>query len=148
VLDVGCGDGAAVHWFNDHGCEAKGIDGLRPNFPLGWFIEHDYTAGELVPLAHGVDLVWSCEFVEHVEERHVPNFLATFRQGSTVLMTHATPEVAGWHHVNCRTADYWVGALAASGYALDGGLTATCRVLAGEGYFGRSGLAFRRAAAG
>jgi hypothetical protein len=149
-LDVGCGDGAAVRWFRENGCtEAHGIDGLAPPDPGPWFIEHDYSKGAFPPrrpetIYELVDLVWSCEFVEHVEERHAQNFMETFKFGRLVLFTHAAPGQQGWHHVNCRADDYWVGACAAVGLVLDAALTQRCRVLAGEGYFSGTGLAFRR----
>ncbi len=35
------------------------------------------------------DLIWCCEFVEHVEEARKDNFLAVFKRGRVVAMTHA-----------------------------------------------------------
>lgn len=146
VLDVGCGDGQAVRFFRDLGCYCVGIDGI-PQDAIDT-VEHDYTTGKWVaPL--DFDLLWSCEFVEHVEERFMPNFLATFACAKTVLLTHAEPGQGGWHHVNLQNADYWKGALAAIGYGYDDQLTFATRELArrnGDPYnhFRRSGLAFRR----
>lgn len=96
-----------------------------------------------------VDLVWSCEFVEHVEEQFVRNFLATFACAKYVLMSHALPGQDGHHHVNCRSADYWIGALAAIGYKHDETLTQVTRELAAQNtvpwnHYKRSGLAFIR----
>lgn len=180
VLDVGCGDGAALAAFQKLGCCTLGIDGVPQESAS--IATHDYTAGpfdlSVCPAcghAHspascggdpsgvcgtdgcgcGVgrlsryDLVWSCEFVEHVEARYLPNFLATFRLGDLVLLTHAEPGQEGHHHVNCQPAGYWRGAMAAIGYREDSGLTRVTRALAGANpsawnHYARSGLAFVR----
>lgn len=146
VLDVGCGDGQAIEFFADLGCSVLGIEGVEQNHPA--IIQHDFTDG---PAEHGsFDLCWCCEFVEHVEEGFIPNFLSSFRSAKTLLMTHADPGQPGFHHVNCRSSEYWVGVMAAAGFSLDVGLTAMSRVLAARNsspwnHFLRSGMAFRRA---
>ena len=159
VLDVGCGPGHAMNFFADRlDCDVWGIDGIKAPHPL---IEpHDYTTGPYAPTDEDgtplvvtgrlYDLAWSSEFVEHVEERYVPNFLATFQAARLVAMTHAVPGQAGWHHVNCRTGDYWQGALAAVGYVLDDRLTRVGRERAAlnereTNYFRDTGMIFRRA---
>lgn len=144
VIDVGCGEGQALDHYHELGCTVLGIDGVTQAHAA--IIQHDYAAGAWPMDVHveRADLVWSCEFVEHVEERYVPNFLATFALAELVLMTHALPGQPGHHHVNCQPPDYWVGALATIGYALDEGLTQRTRELAGHGYYRLTGLAFRR----
>jgi len=142
VLDVGCGDGAALRAFRDLGCAAIGIDGMEQDDP-GIFT-HDYTTG-LVPF-HGTDafdLVWSCEFVEHVEAQHVLNFLDSFSRAPLVLMTHAMPGQPGWHHVNCQDGTYWKDAMYGIDYFFDPSLTADTRARA-HGYYAATGMAFRR----
>lgn len=148
VLDVGCGEGHALDVFRDAGAEALGIDGVEQERKD--ILRHDYSEGFLDYDELGRwDLVWSCEFVEHVEERYVPNFLATFCCADTVLMTHAMPGQPGWHHVNCKAPEYWIGMLAGVGFRYDEKLTAQTRSLAAlnqnpNNYYVRSGLAFRR----
>jgi len=154
MVDVGCGEGYACGYFSSLGCEAIGIDGVDQTETWGHeasFIVHDYTKGRLglSKLEFEVDLCWSCEFVEHVEERFVPNFLETLQCARFVLMTHAEPGQQGYHHVNCQTADYWRGVMSAIGYRWDRQLTAITRELAAENespynHFTRAGLAFRR----
>jgi len=146
VVDVGCGEGHALRFFRDLGVTVIGVDGIEQ--PDSSIITHDYTQGPLSAMQE-VDLAWSCEFVEHVEERYVPNFLATFARARYVLITHGEPGQPGWHHVNNQPADYWRGALAAVGYEYDEVLTFQARRLAGlnddpYNHFRRSGLAFRR----
>jgi len=154
VIDVGCGDGrGAAAWFGRHGVETVGVDGLAemtlaPNLVL---VRHDYTEGPFF-LDEPVDLVWSAEFVEHVDERYVRNFLDTFVAGRLILMTHAVPGQPGYHHVNCQPSEYWIERVEDRGYTLDRELTARCRALAaregsiplGANYFMLTGLAFRK----
>lgn len=152
VLDVGAGDGQAIDFFTKLGVDAAGIDGVDTGHPK--IVVHDFTDGPRISrsglLPPGdFDLVWCCEFVEHVEERYLPNFLPSLAQGRIVLMTHAFPGQPGHHHVNCRPPDYWTGVLASIGYELDGDLTDESRYRARINpspwnHYSRSGLAFRR----
>lgn len=154
VLDVGCGSGQALRYFLEHGCTGLGIDGLPPRSDLP-ILAHDYTTGPWPPVSTAevglyggqnasFDLCWSCEFVEHVEERYLPNFLASFACADLVLMTHAVPGQLGHHHANCRIDEYWLGVMAAEGFRHDRELTLRTRELAGQGYYSWSGLAFER----
>lgn len=146
VVDVGCGEGHAIDYFATLGCRVLGIDGVEQNHPE--ITCHDYTQAPMA-IRDPYDLVWSCEFVEHIEEKYVPNFVQTFTRAPLVLMTHAEPGQPGHHHVNCQTADYWRGVMAAAGYLLDVSLTKWARSLAAMtgteiNHFARSGLAFVR----
>ena len=156
VIDVGCGEGHAARYFADLGCDVIGIDGVWQLSQNWQFYMHDYTEEPWPTAVRGnrmdgaTDLVWSCEFVEHVPEEHVPNFLTTFQMARMVAMTHAEPGQPGYHHVNCRSADYWIGALAAAGFRLDTDMTTAARGLAlmtqnPINHFARSGLVFRTA---
>lgn len=146
VIDVGCGEGWALRHFRELGCTVTGIDGIPQDDPdiLHW----DYTYGEF-QFKGNADLVWCCEFVEHVEEQYVPNFLETFKLGRMVVMTHATPGQPGWHHVNNQPAAYWRGALAAAGMRFSHSLTIQARSEAAKNphplnHFVRSGMVFHR----
>jgi cyclopropane fatty-acyl-phospholipid synthase-like methyltransferase len=145
VLDVGSGDGVAVKHFREAGALCKGIDGAVQNE----FVQlHDFTTGP-VDFVSQVDVVWSCEFVEHVEERYLPWILDAFQKGAVVLMTHAFPGQGGHHHVNCQRPEYWLGAMASVGYFKDQELTDITRSLAAVNpspwnHYVRSGMAFRR----
>lgn len=123
VLDVGCGYGHAVKWFIEHGIIALGIEGYSAALwnnaaPLMALIEHDFTAAPFHTKAT-FDLCWCCEFVEHVEERFIPNFMPCFQACRHVAMTHAKPGQGGFHHVNERTAEYWVNTLRDFGFQWD-----------------------------
>ena len=147
VLDVGCGEGHALTVFRDAGAQAFGIDGIPQ--PDSSVCVHDYTEGPSHCFYRDFDLVWSCEFVEHVSEQFVRNYLPDLWKAPLVLMTHAEPGQHGWHHVNCQPADYWRGIMAAGGYRVDDNLTRLTRELAlinpsPWNHYGRAGLAFVR----
>lgn len=150
VLDVGCGEGHALDYFRSLGLAlVVGVDGIPQ--PRDDVILADFTVPAEPRGDEGVgyDLVWSCEVVEHVEERHLRGLLGWLCRGSLILMTHAWPGQPGHHHVNCQIDSYWVGALAAWGYRLDDDLTDLTRALAAanpdpHNHFVRSGLAFVR----
>ena len=132
VLDVGCGDGQALDYFKGHGCYARGIDGVDQQ-RQDVFV-HDFEHGPLT-MGRQYDLVWSCEFVEHVSEDHVDNFLVTFAHGDLVAMTHAFPGQPGHHHVNCRWPDYWIKQMDAWGFDWDAQLSTQARRLAARNTF-------------
>lgn len=147
VIDVGCGDGQALAHFASRGCTVLGVEGTQQSNPL--IVQHDYSTGPFAEVGEPWDLAWSAEFVEHVEERYVPNFMATFKMARFVMITHAEPGQPGWHHVNCQSADYWKGVFAGYGYEFDEGLTGMSRAAASANtrvfnHYRRSGLAFRR----
>lgn len=150
VIDVGCGEGQAIDYFTELGAHCLGIEGLPQEHPL--ILRHDYTLGPLPgidQLSFSFDLCWSCEFVEHVEEEYVPNFLSTFALATFVLMTHADPGQPGYHHVNCQPDTYWIERLASIDYELDETLTTATRIYAAanhspDNHYLRSGLVFRR----
>lgn len=120
MIDIGCGVGKNARWFQERGIPAFGVEGF-PDYirhtvlPAGYLFAHDYTKGPFRPLTP-YDLGWSSEFVEHVEERYVPNFMATFQACYYVCLTHATPGQGGYHHVNEQPADYWITRMQAAGF--------------------------------
>ncbi len=121
VIDVGSGVGVNAKWFLDQGLDAYAVEGF-PDYlyhsviPSDRMIAHDYTTGPYFPMRN-FDLGWSSEFVEHVEERFVPNFMATFKACRYVCITHATPGQGGYHHVNEQPTEYWVEKFLQSGFS-------------------------------
>lgn len=141
VIDVGCGEGHELAWFRDQGCRVLGVEGIPQDDSD--IVQHDYTQGPYRP-RHRFDLCWSCEFVEHVEERYVPNFLATFRAAKLLVMT-AAMGVGGHHHVHLRPSDYWIRRLERDGWRFDRRLTKRLRELVTPNhYYAHTGLAFVR----
>jgi SAM-dependent methyltransferase len=147
VLDVGCGEGQSTEFFRTLGCRVLGIEGIPQ--PSPWIVAHDYVTGPYSP-TDCFDLVWSCEFVEHVDERYSGNFLETFRAARRfILMTHAMPGQGGHHHVNERVATYWIERVEALGFRYDRLLTAATRTKSVSNgtpwnHYLHTGLAFRR----
>lgn len=123
VIDVGCGAGWNTVWFHDRGLYAVGVEGwpeaiAKTRMPMQRMIVHDYTKGPLES-SRRFDLCWSSEFVEHVEEQFVPNFMATFKCAKRVCMTYATPGQTGFHHVNEQPFEYWIERMKENGFTLD-----------------------------
>jgi SAM-dependent methyltransferase len=148
VLDLGCGEGHAAGFFKEMGCRVLGVDGSvqaeKDSMIPGLHLRHDYANGPFIPDGR-YDMVWCCEFVEHVEERFTQNFLASFASaGKYILMTFAGPGKPGWHHVNCQPRRYWINKVERLGYRHDEVLSKRARQKAGRGHFSRTGLVFVR----
>lgn len=131
VLDLGCGYGHALHWFASKGlCQIKGIEGfpeaVEKSLVPGHVILHDFTTGP-APIAQPFDLCWSAEFLEHVEERYIPNYMPAFQLARRVIVTHGEPGQAGHHHVCLHTTDWWVKKFAEYGFEHDAEETALLR---------------------
>lgn len=112
VLDIGCGFGHALQWFSQNGlCQIKGVEGwheaVEKTLVPGCIVEHDFNNGP-APIAQPFDLVWSAEFLEHVDEKYLPNVMPCFRLARYSCVTHAEPGQAGYNHVNCQGDDYWI----------------------------------------
>lgn len=148
VLDVGAGEAHCARYFRDLGCDVLAVDGSRLAQKNSLVPEshrlHDFSREAFIP-PKTYDMVWSCEFVEHVEEGYSGNFLKTFATaGKYIFMTYAEPGQPGWHHVNCQPASYWIDRVSALGFRLDEDLTRLARQIADEGHFASKGLVFVR----
>ena len=110
---------------------------------------HDYCDGPYEP-SRRYDLIWCAEFVEHVEDRYVANFLRTFTFADKyVAMTYALPGQGGHNHVNERSELYWLEKISSIGFAIDWTLTEKARSLVPESrvvgkHFRGKGLVFKR----
>lgn len=118
MLDIGCGPGEQVAVAQQLGIDALGIDGdprvVAKN--LANIVECDFTKTSY--LEKTVDLIWSCEFLEHVYEEFQQNYMKTFQQGKYCFVTHALPgiESVKAHHVNCKDDQYWIDVFAQYGF--------------------------------
>ncbi|MGA9867861.1 MAG: beta-1,6-N-acetylglucosaminyltransferase [Acetobacteraceae bacterium] len=145
-LDIGCGEGHAVLFFHRRGVHSHGIDGLELNIrhAVAPICQHDLLSG---PYIMPVDLTWSCEVAEHIDESKVDYFIRTLTNGRVVAMTHAVPGQGGYHHVNCQSSDYWIDQLEQRGYCLAADNAIFREVASKEhtwNYFMKTGLVFVR----
>lgn len=128
-LDIGCGPGDLVKYTESLGLESLGIDGdhtLKRYNPNN-FIIHDYTIGKC-ELDRIYDFGWSCEFVEHVYEEFLPNYMHTFQKCKIVMATYAPPGWKGHHHVNCREENYWIQKFSEYDFTYEENLTKELRL--------------------
>lgn len=110
MVDVGCGPGGMKREAERLGIEWTGFDG-DPSLPsIPNFRRWDFTQGSpsLDNDADYWDLGWSVEFLEHVEERYMENYMQIFDRCQTLVVTAAPPGWGGHHHVNERPQSYWV----------------------------------------
>lgn len=145
MLDVGCGPGGMLDLATKRKIIAIGIDG-DPAMERSNVMIHDYTQAPLF-MASRSDLIWCVEFVEHIEARYIPHFLATFRAGRVLFLTHALPGQGGHHHVNEQPAEYWIKLLEAERWQLDQEATDWVRANAGNQYTKATGMVWVRGAA-
>mgnify|MGYP006273403511 CR=1 FL=1 len=143
-LDIGCGPGGQVELAQNKGLRAIGIDGdytLKRNIEC---IIHDFTQGPL-NFNDQYDLGWSVEFVEHVEEQYMKNYIPLYQKCKFLVLTHALPGESGHHHVNCQTTNYWIKQLAEYGLIFDQDLTDKIRKISNmkKKFVQRRGLVFK-----
>jgi len=147
-LDIGCGPGGQIEMAKKLGLIVQGVDG-DPTFRDKPEVHiHDYAVGPLraknipsLPRSGYFDIGWSVEFLEHVEEKYIGNFMATFSACKYLVVTHARPGQGGYHHVNERHFNYWNSIFSENNFKVSGILTqgvranSTMRVKKGLGGF-------------
>ena len=132
-------------------CDVVSVDGSEKVKEVSLvpdnFILNDYEKGSAIT-DNKFDLAWSCEFVEHVYEEFMPNFISDFQKCKYVAMTFAYPGQGGHHHVNENTQEYWLNVMQENGFTFLEEETNILRSLATvEGpytsHFGLRGLFFK-----
>lgn len=121
MLDLGCGFGHAMKWFSELLVNVTGVEGwdeaVKGHLLPARVVHHDYTKG---PAPFGsdasFDLGWAAEFVEHVDEEYIPNFMRDFLRCRQVCITHAEPGQNGHHHVTLKDDDFWIDKFASFGF--------------------------------
>jgi len=137
VIDVGCGFGYSLDFFQNLGCDIVGVEGsdkVIAASPLKDKMVHvDYTTTRYVP-AEEYDLCWSCEFVEHVHPSFCDNYIATFKKAKFLALTFAGVGQGGHHHVNENTQPYWINLLESHGFKYDADVTKNLQLKAKEDF--------------
>lgn len=122
MVDIGCGPGGMVELARRKNLDVIGLDGdytvKRPASIDNLVTIHDFATGPY-KLDKTYDLAWTVEFVEHVDEKYMDNFIDVMKQCKYVIMTHALPGQPGHHHVNCQYADYWMNVMEKRGFFYD-----------------------------
>jgi len=135
VADIGCGLGYSTRYFSQKGLYAVGIEGglnaINNSVFEGNLLQNDYTESSAFDVENEEhDLIWCCEFVEHVEEQYSDNFLSDFKTGKFLAMTFAEPGQAGYHHVNCQPQEYWIEKVETLGFKFNKEYTEELRAIA------------------
>jgi SAM-dependent methyltransferase len=121
VVDVGCGRGAWLSVFREHGvARVHGLDGEHVNRARLLIDEGAFAAVDLArPFDAGTsfDLALCLEVVEHLPHSAGPSVVSALAAAApVVLFSAAIPGQGGTGHVNERWPRYWEGLFARVGY--------------------------------
>ena len=123
VLDVGCGQGAWLKVWTEHGVgEVLGLDGPYVDreallIPAERFRATDLAAP--IDVARRFELVQCLEVAEHLPRSASETLVATLvAHGPLVLFSAAPPGQGGEHHINERPRAFWRALFARHGYVL------------------------------
>jgi cyclopropane fatty-acyl-phospholipid synthase-like methyltransferase len=121
VVDVGCGTGAWLSVFKQHGIEEiLGLDGDYVNRDQLMISSDQFQAQDLqksIDLQKSFDLVVSLEVAEHLPPDKAAQFVESLTKlGRVVLFSAAIPYQPGTNHINCQWPDYWSDLFFERGY--------------------------------
>lgn len=127
LLDVGCGTGVSLAYFQSHGIETTGVEGsalaIRRARHPDRIIQHDLS--EELDLNRRFDLVWCYEVAEHLAPQYARTLVKTMvNHADLVLLSAARPGQGGEGHLNEQPREYWVALFAEHGFELDEDATA------------------------
>ena len=120
VVDVGCGSGAWLSVWMEHGVEVLGVEGphISPgslDVPSELIHRHDLT--QPLVLDEPFDLATSLEVAEHLPIEVAEDFVASLAGlAPLILFSAASPHQGGRDHVNEQWPSWWARHFAAHGY--------------------------------
>jgi hypothetical protein len=127
IIDIGCGPGGMSQVCLDEGIDWFGVDGDFTVIPKDNSLVHDFSDGP-PSIDRTFDCAWSVEFLEHVDEEYVDNFMKAFQLADKMIIaTAATPGTPGHHHVNCQPLEYWIDVFDNYGYEYSEEVTKTIK---------------------
>ena len=121
VVDIGCGHGYVVEYLLSR-CPVMGVEGSRAAFefmtPEVRRVVHlaDLARDPVLPQVADYEFCVSFEVAEHIAPEHEARFLRWCTRGRRLLMSAAPPGQGGNHHVNERSREHWIAALALRGW--------------------------------
>ena len=113
-LDIGCGPGGMVQLANENNLLARGLEGddnaIKQSNVSNLITKIDFSKEKYDDqlTIDSFDLGYSSEFLEHVDEEYIDNYMPAFQKCKYILITAAPPKWPGHHHVNCKDHEYWV----------------------------------------
>lgn len=121
VVDVGCGLGAWLAVFREHGIvDVLGFDGpwvdrQQLRIPREAFVAADLR--EAIAAPRRFDLALCLEVAHLIEPEHAPTLVRSLTSLSEVVAFSAgIPGQGGFHHLNEQWPRYWADLFAARGY--------------------------------
>jgi hypothetical protein len=130
VIDIGCGTGINLSWFESMKIESLGLEGdtfaIENSEIKNRVVQHDFSQGPY-RLDKNYNLAISTEFVEHVESIYEENWLSVVDSCDYFLMCHAVPGQGGHHHVNEQESEYWIKKLQERNFTYNENLSLTFR---------------------
>lgn len=110
-IDIGCGTGGMVELLHSKNIISKGLEGdikaIKKSKVSNLITQIDFSKEEYKS-KDIYDLGYSVEFLEHVDEKYIKNYIGAFKNCKYFVMTCAPPKWPGHHHVNCQNHIYWI----------------------------------------
>lgn len=144
-LDIGCGPGGMVRIAKMRGLDSLGIDGdwVMAIESEAKILIHDFTTGA-APIDRDFDLVWSVEFLEHVEEKYQDNYMQAFARCKYAVCTFGLG--LSNRNRNSKNEEYWIGVFDKYGFDYDAEETKMIRECSNmqKPFMQRTGMFFKR----
>lgn len=114
VVDVGCGTGLILKYFNEKDVDILGYEGewinknlIESNISFSKLKIIDFENIDLENLVQ-FDLCVCLEVAEHISENQADNFVKfLISQSKIIVFSAAIPNQGGFNHINEQWSDYW-----------------------------------------